>query len=143
MGLIDQGRWEIADTVYREPQTRGLTRDLRDLEPAPRGAENGGQPARRIDDAGDVGKAAWLLGIVVDRVPGRRRVFDPLGILQIFASEVVIDLTNGATHSALGWSVDCEPPYIVAEPPGARVPVSVWMSIIPEVRNHIAPEGCR
>ena len=69
---------------------------LRDLELAARGAEDGGQPRRRVDDAGDIGKPARLGGDVVDRVEGRGRVLDPLGVVQILAGGVIIDLADPA-----------------------------------------------
>ena len=94
--LVDRGRGEVGDTVHREPQARGLTRDLRDLELAARRADNGGQPGGRIDNSGDIGKSLRLLGKVVNRVGGGGRILDPLLILQVFAGEVVIDLAEGA-----------------------------------------------
>ena len=95
--LIDRGRGEIADAVYRKPQAGGLAGDLRDLKLAARRAENGGQPGGRIDNSGDIGKPLRLLSEVVDRVGGGSRVLDSLLILQVFAGEVVIDLANATT----------------------------------------------
>ena len=77
LALVDRGRGEIADTVHRQPQARGLARDLRDLMPAARSAENGRQSRRRVDDSGDIGKPLRLLREVVNRVGGGRRVLDP------------------------------------------------------------------
>src|SRR5205823_12479808 len=38
-------------------------------------------------------------------------------------------------HSKLGCSHSCEPPYIEIAPPGTRLPVLVWMSMMPAVRK--------
>jgi hypothetical protein len=67
---------------------------LRDLVLAARGTENGGQPRRRIDNAGDIGKPFWLNGVVVDRVEGWGGVLDPFVVPQVLAGRVIIDLAN-------------------------------------------------
>src|SRR6266446_4142243 len=88
--FVERRRGKVADAVDGKPEARGLARYLRDLKLTARDTEHGGQSRRRVDDAGDVGKAACLLGVVVDRVEGGRWVFDPQGILQVFAGNVII-----------------------------------------------------
>src|SRR5207248_9653615 len=92
LSLFKKVRLEVADAVDGEPEARGLASDLRDLKIAARRTEHGGQPRRRIDDTGNIGKPFWLLGVVVDRIEGGGRVLDPFGTLQILAGGVEADL---------------------------------------------------
>ena len=135
LGLINGARGDRRNAVYRKAQAWNLVRELRDLILAARGPKNGSQTRRGIDDVRDVGKPFGLIGIVMDRMEGGCRVLDPLGSAQVFGGRVIIDRADRAPQSALGCSVVCCPPYIDTEPPGSRVPVLVWMSMTPVVRN--------
>src|SRR5437764_13476124 len=63
---------------------------------AARGAEYAGRPGGRVDDPGDVGEAATLVGAVVDRVIIADRVLDADAVVQVFAGDEIIDLADPA-----------------------------------------------
>ena len=92
--LVESRRREIGDAVNGKPETRSEVRDIRDLELAARGAEDGAYSRIRVDDAGDIGEAARLIGEVVDRVFAARRILDPDVVVQIFSGHVIIDLSD-------------------------------------------------
>ena len=96
--LVESRRREIGDAVDGKPETRCEVRDVRDLELAARGAEDGAYSRIRVDDAGDIGEAARLVAEIVNRVFAARRVLDPDIVVKKFAGHVIINLTNGAAE---------------------------------------------
>src|SRR5215469_13948807 len=97
LGLVKKGRGEIGLAVDGEPKTGCEVRNIRDLKLAAGGAKNSGQSRIRIDNAGHISEAAWLVAEVVDRVKAAGRVLDADRVVQKFAGDVVIDLTDGTT----------------------------------------------
>src|SRR5439155_3168487 len=83
--LVELRRVEIADAVDGEPEPRHEAGRVRDLELAARGPENAGDARRRVDDAREIGKAAVLVCLVVQRVIAARRVLDPDRVVEKFA----------------------------------------------------------
>ena len=82
---------EVRGAVDRKSEPRCQAGDIGDLELAPGSAENSGQARIRVDNAGNIGEAAALVGAVVDRVVAAARVLDADAVVQIFASHEIID----------------------------------------------------
>ena len=92
--FAEQARIEIAEAIDREPQPRRLTRIVGDLELAARRAEDRAHPRRRVDDSRDIRKAALLVADIVQRVEARGGVLDADGVVEVVASNEIIDLAD-------------------------------------------------
>lgn len=106
--LVEQRGIEVGDAVGGEG--RRLAGIVRDLVVAVGDAADIGQPAGRIDRRRDIGKAFLLIGAVVDRVIGRRRVLDADIAAEIAARDVVLGLSDRAAIVDAGGEVAMLPP---------------------------------
>src|SRR5204863_8801587 len=95
--LVELRRVEIADAVDGEPEPRHEAGRVRYLELAARGPENAGDARRRADDAGEIGKAAGLVRLVMQRVIAAWRVLDAVRVVEKFARAELVDLADGGT----------------------------------------------
>src|SRR5580693_2961901 len=94
--FVERRRVEIADAAGDEREPRRLALAVGDLELAVRGADDRGDPRRRIDDPREVGKTAPLVGKVVDRMIAALRVLDADGVAQCLAGDEIIELPDPA-----------------------------------------------
>src|SRR5947208_15472165 len=94
--LVELRRVEIADAVDGEPEPRHEAGRVRYLELAARGPENAGDARRRVDDAGEIGKAAGLVRLVMQRVIAACRVLDADRVVEKFAGDEIVELADAA-----------------------------------------------